>query len=95
VDQNKTANSLVSVVVYMADNNTAPVTMAGNGDSEYTGIVYAPKQSLTIGGTSGVNPTYNTQLIGYYVKVHGGTGININYQVSPNNSKAPTMDMTE
>lgn len=95
VDQNKRNNALVSILIYMEDNNVGDVTLVGNSISEYTGIIYAPKQTISVSGAAGENPTFNTQLIGNNVKISGTSNITINYQVSPSNSKAPQLDMTQ
>lgn len=74
-----TSPAVRGLMLYLAKGNTSQVEMVGNGGSSYTGTVYVPDGKLDVGGSAGVLPTYNTELIGGYVKVHGNASININF----------------
>lgn len=87
--------AIPGILIYMADGNQGNISLLGNAGSSFTGTIYAPDASIDIGGTSGVNPTYNTQLIGNYVKVHGNALIDINYHTFPPATEKPKLDMME
>jgi len=94
-DITQTAGSLVNVLIFLAEGNTGNVTMEGSSNSSYVGQVFAPNGSIDVGGNSAINPTFSTQLVGAYVKVHGTTNININYSASPKSTLAPLLDQTQ
>jgi hypothetical protein len=79
----------------MAAGNEGDISLLGTAGSSFTGAIYAQDGTIDIGGTSGVNPTYNTQLVGKYVKVHGTSQIDINFQNSPPSTEQPKLDMME
>jgi hypothetical protein len=81
------------IVFFMADGNSSVVKLDGNGSSRFIGIVFAPDGEIEIGGTAAVNPTYTTQLVGKYVKVHGNAEIDINYTTQPSQVKKPVLDL--
>ncbi len=56
------------------------VDLQGTSQSWYTGTIYAPDCQIDIGGSSGVQPTYSTQLIGWDVEFHGNVTLDINFQ---------------
>jgi hypothetical protein len=68
------------LLVYMG--HASSVNLGGNADSYYAGTVYAPRALIDVGGTSDINPTYSTQLIGDTVTVHGTARIDINFDLS-------------
>jgi len=55
-----------------ANGNTDTISVTGNSTSFYLGTVYAPDGDLYFSGSSGTNPTFNTQLIGNNVEVSRG-----------------------
>ena len=65
------------MLVSLVSGNTSEIKLVGNSDSHFTGTLYAPDGSIQIGGTSGVNPTYNTQLVADDIKVNGSAILNI------------------
>jgi hypothetical protein len=79
----------------LAEGNSGPVKLEGTSDSSFTGTIYGRDATIEIGGTSGVNPTYNTQLVGKYVKVHGTSQIDINFHTFPLNTEEPKLDVLE
>ena len=87
--------AIVGVLVYMQEGNTGNASLLGNAGSSFVGAIYVPDGSIDVGGTSGVNPTYNTQLIGKFVKVHGNAEININYVTSPLWQEEPKLNMLD
>jgi hypothetical protein len=87
------APALPGILVYMAIGNTDTVSMTGNSTSFYLGTVYAPDGDLYFSGSTGTNPTFNTQLIGNNVEVSGGATIDINFNDEENFEKPPYLDL--
>lgn len=87
------APALPGILVYMALGNTDTVSMTGNSTSFYLGTVYAPDGDLYFSGSTGTNPTFNTQLIGNNVEVSGGATIDINFNDEENFEKPPYLDL--
>ena len=87
------APAVPGVLIYLANGNTETVSITGNSTSFYLGTVYAPDGDLFFSGTSGTNPTFNTQLIGNNVEVSGGATIDINFHDDENFEKPPYMDL--
>ncbi len=85
--------AILGMVIYVAPGHTGAVDMAGNGDSFYMGTVYAPNGSVEVGGTSGVNPTFSTQVIADRVKVHGNSKIDINFDIAQIYQSPAYLDM--
>ena len=74
------APAVKGLLLYMG--HASSVNLGGNAESYYMGTVYAPNALIDVGGTSGVNPTYSTQLIGDTVIVHGSATIEINFDLT-------------
>lgn len=87
------APAIRGVVIYMDPANHGQVSMLGNTGSEYTGTVYVPSGLIEVGGTSGVNPTYRTQLLGYAIKLHGDLDLNIYFEDPDQYSRPAYLDM--
>jgi hypothetical protein len=87
------APAMPGILVYLANGNTETVSITGNSTSFYLGTVYAPDGDLFFSGSSGTNPTFNTQLIGNNVEVSGGATIDINFNDDENFEKPPYMDL--
>lgn len=85
----------VGLLFYMADGNAGNISLLGSAGSSFTGAVFGGDASIDVGGTTGVNPTYNTQLVGKYVKVHGTSQIDINFEILPLYNEEPTLDSIE
>lgn len=81
------------ILIYLANGNTNTVSVTGNSTSFYLGTVYAPDGDLFFSGSSGTNPTFNTQLIGNNVEVSGGATIDINFNDDENYEMPPYMDL--
>ena len=91
-DTNVVPDAQVGILVYMANSNTGNVDLEGTASSSFVGAVYAPNGTIDVGGTNQVNPTYNTQLVGQYVRVHGTADIKIQYKTTPPHMIEPTLD---
>ena len=87
------APAIPGILIYLANGNTKTISVIGNSTSFYLGTVYAPDGDLYFSGSSGTNPTFNTQLIGKNVEVSGGAIIDINFHDDENFENPPYMDM--
>lgn len=85
--------AIPGVLIQLAHGNTETISVTGNSTSFYLGTVYAPDGDLYFSGSSGTNPTFNTQLIGNNVEVSGGAIIDINFNDDENFEKPPYMDL--
>ncbi len=85
--------AILGMLIYVAPGYAGSVDMAGNGDSFYMGTVYAPDGSVEVGGTSGINPTFSTQVIADRVKVHGNSKIDINFDIAQIYQNPAYLDM--
>lgn len=72
--------ALPGVLIYIPETNAKnEVNLLGDADSDYYGLVYAPAGEIEVGGGSSLMGVIHTQLIGYDVKIHGTTSIDITY----------------
>jgi len=85
--------AIPGILIYMANGNTNTISATGNSTSFYLGTVYAPDGDLYFSGTTGTNPTFNTQLIGSNVEVSGGATIDINFNDEENFEQPPYLDL--
>ena len=85
--------AIAGVLLYLANGNTNTISVTGNSTAFYLGTVYAPDGDLYFSGSSGTNPTFNTQLIGNNVEVSGGATIDINFNDEENFEKPPYLDL--
>ena len=85
--------ALAGVLFYLANGNAGIISVTGNSTSFYLGSVYAPDGDLYFSGSSGTDPTFNTQLIGNNVEVSGGATIDINFNDDENYEKPPYLDL--
>ncbi len=85
--------ALVSLLIYLARGNNGSVNMLGNASSRYLGTVYAPDGEIEVGGTSSLIQSFNTQLIGYNVFVHGDATIDIVNDDAASYQTPPTIDL--
>ena len=89
----KRSPAMPGVLFFMAFGNDQDISIVGNSTSFYLGTVYAPDGDLFFSGSSGTNPTFNTQLIGNNVEVSGGAIIDINFNDDENFEKPPYLDL--
>jgi Flp pilus assembly protein TadG len=85
--------AIPGILFYLANGNSNTISVTGNSTSFYLGTVYAPDGDLYFSGSSGTDPTFNTQLIGNNVEVSGGATIDINFNDEENYEKPPYMDL--
>jgi hypothetical protein len=85
--------AIPGVLIYLANGNSNTISVTGNSTSFYLGTVYAPDGDLYFSGSSGTDPTFNTQLIGNNVEVSGGATIDINFNDDENFEQPPYMDL--
>ncbi len=80
IDQSEVANNaMLGVLFFMDPNYAGEISINGTSDSIYTGGIYAARANVSVGGTSDVNGRYNIQVVAWDVKVHGGAGLEMNY----------------
>lgn len=72
-------NPMGGMLILMAESNHGNITLLGNGTSQFNGTVMGVNANIDAGGTSNVPQTFETQLIGQYVKVHGNAEIDIQF----------------
>ena len=72
------------VLIYLAWGNTGEVSMLGDENSEYMGLVFAPDGTIEAGGSSSLIAEIHAQLVGQRVRIHGNTSINITFDDSMN-----------
>jgi len=85
--------AMAGILFYLANGNSNTISITGNSTSFYLGTVYAPDGDLYFSGTSGTNPTFNTQLIGKNVEVSGSATIDNNFNDDENFEEPPYLDM--
>lgn len=71
-------HALPGVLVYLSPNNTNSVSLLGNSDSYYEGLIYVPAGTIEVGGTGDV-VAFNTQFVSNNVQLHGGAQIEIHF----------------
>ena len=81
------------LLIYADPSNDAVVNVLGGASSSYVGTIYVPSGELGVGGNSGINPTYNTQLIAYTIKVHGTSDIDIWFDEALAANNPPMIDL--
>jgi hypothetical protein len=87
--------AIPGMLIYLAYGNTETISLTGNSTSFYLGAIYAPDGQIYASGSSGTNPTFNTQLIGNNVEVSGGATIDINFNDDENYEKPPYLDLQQ
>lgn len=87
------APAVPGILIYMAHGNSSTIKINGNSTSFYLGTIYSPDGDAILSGSSGTNPTYNTQVISKNVEVSGGATIDINFLEDENYEKPPYLDM--
>jgi len=81
--------ALGGVLFYLPEGNTNPVSITGNTDTYFRGLIYAPSSDVNITGAIGTSPVFHTQIIGFNVEIGGDAIIDIlfddayNYQIPP------------
>jgi hypothetical protein len=89
----KTHNGIPGMLIYLAEGNTGEVSLLGNEDSNYLGLVYAPDGTVQAGGTSSLMAEMHAQLIGKDVKIHGNTSVVINFADGLNYQIPASLDL--
>lgn len=85
--------ALPGILIYLAEGNTGSVNLLGNSDSKYVGTVFAPNGTIEVGGTASDLATYNTQLIGWNVFIHGSPTIDLNFTEGQSYQSPPNLDL--
>jgi Flp pilus assembly protein TadG len=82
--------AIAGVLFYVAEGD---VDLEGNNDSNYLGLVYAPNGTIKARGTSGTEPTFHTQFIGWNVDVSGNANIDINFDMGEEYTKPAAIEL--
>jgi hypothetical protein len=77
IDSNP-APAVEGLLIYLPASNANPVKLNGNQDSIISGLIYAPKSTITLNGTGG-NTYTSSQIIGYNVELTGDANLNLIY----------------
>jgi hypothetical protein len=83
-------NSMMGLLMYY---DTGDFEMAGNGEANLVGTIYAPAGEVKLGGTSDLKGTFTTEIIADHVKIHGNPGTGIQYDASQFFQRPPTLDL--
>ncbi len=83
------------MLIYMPPTNSGVISMYGSSGSSYQGTVYAPRARIMAGGSSTINPTYRTQLLGSYVELQGNTNIAMHFSPEENYQLPAFMDLNK
>jgi hypothetical protein len=86
---------ITGVLFYVNPVRDSTITLNGNNESKYLGMIFAPRADVTINGTSGTNPTFNTQIIGWNVEVSGNATLDINFDKTWTHNEPTALDLQE
>jgi len=85
--------ALGGVLIYLPEGNTSVVSITGNTDTYYRGMIYAPSGDVNIAGNNATNPTFHTQIVGYNVEISGSAVIDIKFDAAYNYMIPPMIDL--
>lgn len=81
------------VLFYVNPTRDSSINLNGNNESKYLGVIYAPRADVSINGSNGTNPTFNTQVIAWNVEVSGNASLDINFNETWAYSKPTSLDL--
>jgi hypothetical protein len=85
--------ALANVLFYTASSgNRGVITLVGNGNSTFTGTIYAPDSDIKVTGNS-ATAAFNTQLVGWNVNVDGNATLNVNFNDSLNFKRPAVLEL--
>jgi len=89
--------AIPGVLIYVNPANPSVITINGNSESSYFGMIYAPNASVEVTGSGTIDdPTvYNTQIIASNVTVGGGAYIDITFDDMIPYIKPSSVDLNE
>ncbi len=72
-------DGITGMLIYVDEDNAGQVNLEGNGNSQFSGTIYASNQDsrVDIGGTS--NAVFNTQIIAGTVFIHGNATLDVTF----------------
>lgn len=73
--------AIPGLLFYVANGDA---DLQGNNTSKFLGTVFVPNGTIKVHGTPGMNPTFNTQLIGEHVDISGNAYIDIRFNKEQN-----------
>jgi hypothetical protein len=87
--------AISGMLIFMQEGNSNEINLTGNGSTYFEGTIYSPDGDISASGSSGTNPTFNTQLVGWNVDVGGNATIDINFNGAENYGQPPRLDLQE
>lgn len=84
--------AIPGMLIYMAEDNDGVVYMRGTADSKYIGTVFAPTTTIEVGGTAD-SISVDTQLIGWTIKLHGTSQVNVDFNGEENFQKPAALEL--
>lgn len=72
------------LLIALPKSNNSPITINGNANMSYQGMILAPSSHITIDGTSAQEGFMDSQVIGDIVDITGGSDTIINYNSDDN-----------
>jgi hypothetical protein len=88
------APAVRGLLIYAPQSNHNEIHLGGTANSAWTGTVLAPGADIELSGTSS-NVAFNTQIIGYNVKVGGTSDTLVTYQGGQQAMIAAAIDLWE
>jgi hypothetical protein len=86
---------LPGILFYVNPVRDSVINLNGNNDSKYLGVILAPKADVSVTGSNGTYPTFNTQIIGWNVEISGNATVDINFNQTWAYSKPTSIDLEE
>lgn len=86
--------AIEGLLIYMAPSNLNNVTLAGNSDSYFSGLIYAPNPDTTtkLSGT-GQNIYQNSQVIAWNITIEGTADLWVHYYGCNGYISKPSLDL--
>jgi hypothetical protein len=87
-----TKHAINGLLFYVPTSSNNGIDLTGNSTSYYQGSMLAPNTDIQINGGSGTD-CFHSQLIGYDVKINGGSDFKITYDPNQNLGTTATIDL--
>jgi hypothetical protein len=87
-----TNHAINGLLFYVPTSSKNGIDLTGNSTSYYQGSMLAPNTDIQINGGSSTD-SFHSQLIGYDVKINGGSLFNITYDPNQNLGTTATIDL--
>ncbi len=87
------APAIPGILIYVNPVRDSIIKLTGNGNSHYLGVIYAPRADVSVEGSNGTHPTFNTQIISYNVTISGNASIDINFNEQQAYTKPSALEL--